>query len=201
MLSTFSIAPRARLFIIAFFSLVTFTCFAAEVERPAKMDKKPLVQFDTSSGNIVIELYPEQAPITVANFLKYVDDGFFNGTIFHRVVPGFVVQGGGFTFDFQQKETRTPIKNESDNGLLNLKGTLSMARTSIVDSATSQFFINVTANPALDFNRGRHGYAVFGKVIEGFDVVKKIEAQPRGLHRAHPEAPNYAVIIDKAKRI
>ncbi len=155
----------------------------------------------TTHGEIVIELYADKAPITVANFLKYVDKGFYNGVIFHRVVPGFVVQAGGFTFDFQRKETLPPIKNESDNGLRNLAGTLSMARTGVIDSATSQFFINLNNNIPLDFRKGRHGYAVFGKVIKGMEVVKKIEKEPRGLHRAYPEAPNYPVIIEKASRI
>ncbi len=198
MSATFSSVFRTLLFSI--FSLIALASFAGETEKP-KENKKTLVEFDTSSGKIVIELYPDKAPITVANFLKYVDEGFYNGTIFHRVVPGFVIQGGGYTFDFQQKKTHDPIKNESDNGLKNLQGTLSMARTSIIDSANSQFFINIKDNPALDFNHGRHGYAVFGKVIKGFEVVKKIEAEPRGLHRGHPEAPNYAVQVEKAKRI
>ena len=161
-------------------------------------DHSANVVFETTSGVIEIELYPKKAPITVDNFLQYVNDGFYNGVIFHRVVPGFVVQGGGFTFDFVRKETRDPIKNESDNGLKNLAGTLSMARTSVIDSATSQFFININDNTPLDAKSGNYGYAVFGKVIKGFDVVKKIEAEPRGIHAAHPEAPNYAVIIEKA---
>ncbi len=163
--------------------------------------KNPQVLLQTSSGEITIELYAREAPITVANFLQYVDEGFYNGTIFHRVVPGFVVQGGGFTFDFQNKATRDPIQNESDNKLKNLVGTLSMARTRDIDSATSQFFINITDNPALDYGKGKHGYAVFGKVVNGFDIVKKIEKEPRGLYRAHPEAPNYPIIIEKASRL
>ena len=163
--------------------------------------KNPQVLLKTSSGDILIELFEKEAPITVANFLKYVDEGFYNGTIFHRIVPGFVIQGGGFTFDFQRKQTRDPIKNESDNKLKNLAGTLSMARTNVIDSATSQFFINTADNAPLDFNSGRHGYAVFGKVLEGFEVVKKIEKEPRGMYRAHPEAPNYPVIIEQTMRV
>ena len=158
----------------------------------------PQVLFETSLGNILIELYPKEAPNTVKNFLQYVKDGFYNGTIFHRVVPGFVVQGGGFTYDFQRKKTRDPIKNESDNKLKNLIGTLSMARTSVIDSATSQFFINTNDNAALDYSNSKHGYAVFGKVIQGMDIVKKIEKEPRGLYRAHPEAPNYPIVIERA---
>ncbi len=179
-------------------------------EGAKKQDKKESVEknttpvpvaLETSLGKIEIELYPKEAPITVENFLKYVDDGFYNGTIFHRVVPGFVVQGGGHTFDFQRKKTNPPIKNESSNGLKNLKTTLSMARTSNPDSATSQFFINLVDNKSLDHGGPYGGYAVFGKVTKGFDIVKKIESEPRGIHRMHPEAPNYAVIIEKAYRI
>ncbi|VUD56591.1 Peptidyl-prolyl cis-trans isomerase A [Thalassocella blandensis] len=172
---------------------------STKTTKPA--DGNPKVVFETSSGKMIIELFPKKAPITVKNFLQYVDSGFYNGTIFHRVVPGFVVQGGGFTFDFQRKETQDPIKNESNNGLKNLQTTLSMARTNAVDSATSQFFINLVDNPFLDANNAKAGYAVFGKVIEGFEVAKKIEKEPRGLHRAHPEAPNYAVIVEKAYRM
>jgi len=188
-----------------FFKLIiaittTIMLFGPAHGSKTEANKKPRVILQTSSGNIIIELYPKKAPITVANFLQYVDNGFFNGTIFHRVVPGFVVQGGGFTFDFQRKSTRDPIKNESDNKLKNLTGTLSMARTGVVDSATSQFFINIKDNAALDFRNGKHGYAVFGKVVEGFDIVKKIEAEPRGLYATYPEAPNYPVVIEKASR-
>lgn len=158
------------------------------------------VLFETTQGNILIELYPKEAPITVENFLKYVDDGFYNGVIFHRIVPGFVVQAGGYTFDFQRKETRKPIKNESDNGLKNMVGTLSMARTNVIHSATSQFFINLRNNNNLDFGKG-HGYAVFGKVIDGMKVVRKIEKAERGMFRVFPEAPNEAIIIEKASRV
>lgn len=174
---------------------------AKKEEKKTKKEGNPIVEMQTTSGVITIELFEKEAPVTVENFLKYVDSGFFDGTIFHRVVPGFVIQGGGFTFDFQRKETLPPIKNESDNMLKNLKGTLSMARTMDINSASSQFFINTKDNPNLDFQNKRHGYAVFGKVIKGFDVVQKIEKEPRGQHRAHPEAPNFPVIIEKAKRI
>lgn len=162
----------------------------------------PKVKMETSLGAITIELYPNEAPITVENFLKYVDDGFYIGTIFHRVVPGFVVQAGGLTYDFQRKETRDTIKNEANNKLYNLTGTLSMARGGDADSASSQFFINLKDNEALDYKKGESdGYAVFGKVIEGEDVVKKIEKEPRGLYRSRPEAPNYPVIIENMYRI
>ncbi|UTF60970.1 peptidylprolyl isomerase [Gilvimarinus sp. DA14] len=158
------------------------------------------VTLKTDLGTMLVELYPEQAPITVANFLQYVDSGFYDGTIFHRVIPGFVVQGGGFTFDFNRKETGEPIKNESDNGLKNHYLTLSMARTSAVDSATSQFFINLNHNESLDGSADKPGYAVFGKVIDGEQVVEKIVAEPRGIFRAYPDAPNAAVRILEAKR-
>lgn len=161
---------------------------------------KPRVELKTSLGDIVIELYPDKAPITVANFLKYVDDGYYNGTIFHRVIDNFMAQAGGFTFDFQQKTTRGSIKNESGNGLKNIEGSLAMARLSAPDSAAAQFFINLRANPHLDARGARLGYAVFGSVVEGFDVVKKIEAQARGMHGRFPDAPNAAVIIENASR-
>jgi len=186
---------------ITFFLLLPSLFFSSLsiAEKPAvKTEATPKVAMETSLGKIVIELYPKKAPITVENFLQYVNDKFYDGTIFHRIVPGFVVQGGGFTFDFKQKTTRKPIQNEANNGLKNDVATLSMARTRATHSATSQFFINTVNNPALDPNISSAGYAVFGKVIEGFNIVKKIEKQPRGVHRQHPEAPNYAVIIEKA---
>lgn len=161
----------------------------------------PQVSLTTDLGVIVIELYPQQAPLTVANFLAYVDSKFYDGTIFHRVIPGFVVQGGGMTFEFAGKPTRDPIKNESNNGLKNEYKTLSMARTQHPDSATSQFFINLQANPSLDATASKPGYAVFGKVVSGMEVVEKIVAEPRGMYRAFPEAPNYAVRILKAVRM
>ncbi len=158
------------------------------------------VTLKTDLGTMLVELYPTQAPITVANFLQYVDSGFYDGTIFHRVIPGFVVQGGGFTFDFNRKETGEPIKNESDNGLKNQYMTLSMARTNAIDSATSQFFINLKHNDSLDGSAEKPGYAVFGKVIEGENVVEKIVAEPRGIFKSYPDAPNAAVRILEAKR-
>jgi len=151
-------------------------------------------------GTLIIQLYPEKAPVTVANFLAYVDSGFYEGTIFHRVIPGFVVQGGGLTFDFNRKETLEPIINESDNGLENQYLTLSMARTSAVNSATSQFFINLKHNPTLDAKENQPGYAVFAKVIAGESVVEKIVDEPRGAFRSYPDAPDAAVRILKASR-
>lgn len=157
----------------------------------------PLVKLETDVGPIVLELYEDKAPVTVANFLSYVDDGFYNGTIFHRVIPGFMIQGGGLTFDFVEKETRDPIVNESDNGLLNAAGTVAMARTSDPDSATSQFYINVVNNPHLD----DAGYAVFGEVREGWETIDAILEIPRGLYREFPHAPNEMVRILRASRL
>ena len=164
----------------------------------AASNELPRVIMETSSGKLVIELYPNKAPATVENFLTYVNDKFYDGTTFHRIVPGFVIQGGGYTFDLKQKPTRKPIVNEANNGLKNGIATLSMARTRAPNSATSQFFINTANNLSLDQSPSSAGYAVFGKVVEGFNVVKKIEKEPRGLHRHQPEAPNTPVIIEKA---
>ena len=178
-----------------------FIAFVVLFSAASSFAANPKVLLETDKGDITIELFPDKAPKTVENFLTYVDSGYYNGTIFHRVVSDFVVQGGGFTFDFQPKQTRDPIVNEAKNGLKNLQGTLSMARTSDPNSATSQFFINLQNNPYLDAQGGNPGYAVFGKVVEGFDVVKKIEKEPRGLHKGFPEAPNFSVRITKAERI
>jgi len=149
--------------------------FAADEAKKADADR-PVVTVTTSLGNFDVMLYADKAPITVENFLKYVDDGFYDGTIFHRVIAGFMIQGGGFTPAMAQKDTRAPIKNEADNGLKNVAGTVAMARTSVVDSATAQFFVNVKDNAFLDHGGRDFGYAVFGKVVDGMDVVKKIEA-------------------------
>jgi cyclophilin family peptidyl-prolyl cis-trans isomerase len=145
----------------------------------AQTKEKPVVVIETSVGDIVVELYPDKAPITVENFLAYVKDGFYSGTIFHRVIKGFMIQGGGVTADGQRKPTRPPIKNEAANGLKNTRGTIAMARTSEVDSATSQFFINTVDNAFLDYQGPeKFGYCVFGKVIAGMEVVDKIERAP-----------------------
>ena len=127
-----------------------------------------MIKFETSLGDFVVQLYTDRAPISAANFLKYAEDGHFDGTVFHRVIPGFVIQGGGMDADLNQKPTRKPIENEAANGLKNLRGTLSMARTNDVNSATSQFFVNLVDNAFLDHQGPRNfGYAVFGKVVEG----------------------------------
>ena len=184
--------------------LLIFSAFSfAKDPKPNKPTPPfPLVEFQTSLGAFTIELYPIEAPETVKNFLQYVDEGFYVGTIFHRVVPDFVVQGGGITYDFLPKETRSPIINEAKNGLINHQATLSMARTSDPDSATSQFFVNLKYNASLDYKKDESdGYAVFAKVVEGFEVIKKIEKEPRGLYRSRPDAPNYPVIIEATRRL
>jgi len=161
----------------------------------------PHVKLETSLGDIVIELNQEKAPNTVANFLSYVNDGFYDGTIFHRVIKDFMIQGGGFTEDFVQKTPKAPIKNEANNGLSNVTGSVAMARTGDPHSATAQFFINTVDNNFLDF-RGEEGpawgYAVFGKVIEGMDVVDKIRAVATGNKNGHGDVPNENVVIIKA---
>jgi len=159
-----------------------------------------LITFSTSLGDITIELFPDKAPVTVENFLAYVDAGHFVGTIFHRVIPGFMIQGGGFDADMKQKPTRDPIKNEADNGLKNERGTLSMARTSGVDSATCQFFINVNDNDVLDHGERDFGYAVFARVTEGMGVVDKIVAVATGNRGGHSDVPVEPVVVEKAAR-
>ncbi len=161
----------------------------------SQAQENPRVTFDTDLGKVVIELYPKEAPITVENFLRYCNDGFYTGTIFHRVIPNFVVQGGGLTFDYVKKETREPIKNESDNGLKNRLGTLSMARLPDPDSATSQFFINLNRNHHLDPKKDEAGYAVFGKVVDGMDVVIKMTKEPRGKIRGREQSPDLPIRI------
>jgi cyclophilin family peptidyl-prolyl cis-trans isomerase len=164
----------------------------------------PVVVIETSMGTIKAELYQEKAPITVKNFLGYVDDKFYDGTIFHRVIGNFMIQGGGFEPEFKQKKTKAPIKNESANGLSNKRGTLAMARTPEPDSATAQFYINVVDNDGLDKANASDGvgYCVFGKVIEGMDVVDKIKdvkTTGRG-GRPLPDAPLKDVLIKSIRR-
>ena len=160
------------------------------------------VKLTTSMGPIVIELDQAKAPVTVENFLKYVDSGHYDGTIFHRVIDGFMIQGGGFGKDMRQKPTQAPIKNESTNGLKNDNYTVAMARTNVRDSATSQFFINVKDNGFLNFaGDSNPGYAVFGKVVEGKETVDKIKAVQTGNQRGMGDVPNTAVVIEKAERV
>jgi len=160
-----------------------------------------MVRFETSLGTFTIELYQKEAPITVENFLRYVDDKHFDGTIFHRVIPDFVIQGGGLTGDMSQKKTRQPIRNEATNGLKNERGSLSMARTNDVNSATSQFFVNLKDNDFLDHKPGSYGYAVFGRVKDGMDVIDKIAAVATGNRRGHQDVPLEDVIVTSATRV
>ena len=155
---------------------------------------------ETSMGTISVELDDERAPATVENFVKYAADGFYDGTIFHRVIDGFMVQGGGFTRDMNQKDTRGPIRIESMNGLKNLRGTIAMARTMVPDSATSQFFINLVDNGFLDFTaptQSGYGYAVFGKVTDGMEVVDRIAKVRTGFSGPHQNVPEEPVVIRK----
>ncbi|TLY97534.1 MAG: peptidyl-prolyl cis-trans isomerase [Gammaproteobacteria bacterium] len=160
-----------------------------------------MIRFETSHGAFVVELFPKEAPITVENFQRYVDDGHFDGTIFHRIVPGFVIQGGGLTADFVNKRTRTPISNEAQNGLKNLRGTLSMARTGDINSATSQFFVNLADNAFLDHGPRDFGYAVFGRVTEGMEVIDKIARVSTGQRKGYQDAPLEDVVIVSARRV
>ena len=164
----------------------------------AAAQSNPVVVIETSLGNITVELYQDEAPISVENFLTYVRDDFYAGTIFHRVIKGFMVQGGGMTEDMVRKATNPPIKNEATNGLRNERGTLAMARTAAVDSATAQFFINVANNRALNHEsetQAEYGYAVFGKVIDGMDVVVEIEDTPTTTAGPYRDVPSTPVII------
>ena len=163
----------------------------------------PKVLLETSMGNIKLELFEKDAPLTVANFLAYVDSGHYDSTIFHRVIPGFMIQGGGFTPDMNQKATREPIRNEAKDAGSNTRGTIAMARTMIVDSATCQFFINTVDNDFLNYKNSSpqgFGYCVFGHVIEGMDVVDKIEKVQTTSHGGHQDVPVEPVIILKASR-
>lgn len=164
----------------------------------------PVVQFDTTHGAIVIELNAEKAPVTVANFIDYVESGHYDGTIFHRVIDGFMIQGGGMDADMNEKRTGTPIKNEADNGLKNDIGTIAMARTQDPHSATAQFFINVKNNDFLNHSSPTPqgwGYAVFGKVTDGMDVVNQIKGVATGRYGYHSDVPSTPIVINSAKVI
>ena len=155
-----------------------------------------MIKIKTNLGSFTLEIDEEKAPISSKNFKNYVEEGFYNGTIFHRVIDGFMIQGGGFDLDMSQKETDPPIKNEASNGLKNEKYTVAMARTSIPDSATSQFFINTSDNSFLDYpGQDGAGYCVFGKVTEGFDIVDKINSVQTGSNNGHQDVPVEPVII------
>jgi peptidyl-prolyl cis-trans isomerase A (cyclophilin A) len=170
----------------------------AEAAAPKKT-KNARVAIETSMGTIVVELHEKLAPITCANFLKYVDQGFYSGTIFHRVIKGFMIQGGGFTKALKKKSTRPPIALEAGRGISNKRGTIAMARTNVPDSATSQFFINVVDNARLDNAGG--GYAAFGFVVEGMDVVEKIRAVSTSRNGTHANFPIKTITIKSAKRL
>ncbi|MFY9960946.1 peptidylprolyl isomerase [Pseudomonas sp.] len=180
--------------------LLLATCSVVFATSLMAAEKAPHVLFDTSFGQIEVELDPVKAPISSKNFLEYVDSGFYNNTIFHRVIPGFMAQGGGFTEQMVQKPTKDPIRNEASNGLKNVRGTLSMARTSNPNSATSQFFINVADNAFLDPGRDA-GYAVFAKVVKGMDVVDQIVNSPTTVKKGMRDVPVDPVFIKSAKRV
>ena len=185
---------------VGFISFFVFLLMVAQVSGKEMTSQNSRVRIETSMGNIVLELYPDKAPKTVGNFMSYVKSGHYDGTIFHRVIPRFMIQGGGFTPDMRQKPSGKPIVNEADNGLKNARGTIAMARTQDPHSATAQFFINVIDNDYLN-HRGKNargwGYAVFGRVIEGMDVVdtiSKVKTGTKGMYRDVPVDP---VVIDK----
>lgn len=189
------------------YGIVITACLAMVACKPTKNTDKDMetentiVKLKTSEGDITIELNADKAPITVENFLKYVKEGFYDGTIFHRVIPNFMIQGGGFTGDMQQKQTHPNIKNEADNGLKNSRGTIAMARTPDPDSASSQFFINLNDNAFLNFkdkSMQGWGYCVFGKVISGMEVVDKIAAVETGSKKGHQDVPKQTISIEKA---
>ena len=179
-----------RLLFLAFALLSSFAAYAAN----------PQVEMKTSLGTLTIELYPDKAPKTVENFLQYARDGFFDGTVFHRVIPGFMIQGGGMSPELKEKPTRPPVPNEAKNGLKNETGTIAMARTADPHSATAQFFINLQNNGFLDYpGRDGWGYAVFGKVVQGLDVVEKIARVPTGNSGFHQNVPTKPVLIEAAR--
>ncbi len=198
---------------IAILSLVAFAALffpqlarseETKSEEKTEVKKSPQVLLKTSMGDITIELNSDKAPVSVENFLGYVKDKQYDNTIFHRVIKGFMVQGGGFTPDFKQKPTLAPIINEADNGLKNTRGTLAMARTSDPNSATSQFFINLVDNPFLDFKSPTStgwGYAVFGKVVDGMDVVDKMAKAKTGNYQGHQDVPLDPIVILEAKQL
>lgn len=198
---------KTVLFTFIFISALIHTTRAAEAAtKESKEQKKTMtITIETSLGSIKAELYSEKAPLTVSNILAYVDEKFYDNTIFHRVINGFMIQGGGFTKDMQQKTTKPPVKNEADNGLSNTRGTLAMARTSIVDSATCQFFINLEDRNSnnLDFKSKTDmgwGYCVFGKVTEGMDVVDKIAKVETSGSGRHQNVPVEPVVIKSIRR-
>jgi peptidyl-prolyl cis-trans isomerase A (cyclophilin A) len=185
---------------LPFLSALLFS--RAAVPDGASAQANPQVLIKTSKGEILLELYPAKAPVTVENFLKYVDDKHYDNTIFHRVISNFMIQGGGFTSTMQQKPMRAGIKLESQNGLKNDRGTIAMARTSVPDSATAQFFINVVDNSMLNHPQpDGHGYAVFGKVIQGMDTVDAIKGVKTSRNGMHQDVPSEPVVIQSMSRV
>jgi peptidyl-prolyl cis-trans isomerase A (cyclophilin A) len=194
-------AIRSAIASIAVFAFLASALFVTQASAENEEAKPNVVIMETSMGKIKLELYPDKAPITVKNFLWYVNHKFYENLIFHRVIPNFMVQGGGFTAEMQKKEPNAPIKNEAANGLKNDRGTLAMARTTVVNSATSQFFINLKNNDFLNYkgdNPKTYGYAVFGKVIDGMDVVDKIAGVKTASKNGHDNVPVKPVTILKA---
>lgn len=193
--------------ILFFLTLLASCCFSMQsTAQSAPSEKKitepnPEYQIDTTLGSFSIELFADAAPITVKNFIHYIDSGFYVGTIFHRVIPGFVVQGGGFDDKMYQKKTESPIKNESSKTLKNFKGTLSMARLSTPNTATSQFFINLKDNKNLDKSATQKGYAVFGKITKGMYVIEQLANMPTGKVGMYQDVPKTPVKITKITRI
>jgi peptidyl-prolyl cis-trans isomerase B (cyclophilin B) len=184
-------------------ALITFTALVVALSPALAGDKKnPVVVLDTSMGKITVELFEDKAPISVKNFLRYVDEKRYDGTIFHRVIPDFMIQGGGFDTNFKEKETYEAIKNEAANALPNKRGAIAMARTNVPDSATGQFFINVKDNPFLDRANAKDkvGYAVFGQVKDGMDVVDKIRRVETARRGPHDDVPVENVVIRSARR-
>ena len=187
---------------IILFMILLLTSTLSFATEKTMSDTPTKVKLTTNLGEIIIQLNAEKAPISSANFLTYVNEGFYNGTIFHRVIPDFIAQGGGFDTSFNQKAVHAPIKNEADNGLKNTRGTLAMARTNDPNSATAQFFINLKDNTFLNHtgkNASGWGYAVFGEVIEGMDVVDAMAKQPTGNRGGHQDVPKTDIIIEKAE--
>lgn len=189
---------KILLSLICCFSLLSTSTWANQVN--AKPEN-PRVLLSTNVGDIELELYPQQAPVSVENFLNYINSGFYNNTIFHRVISNFMIQGGGFTEDMTQKPTQPSIKNEADNGLRNDRATIAMARTFDVNSATSQFFINVKNNDYLNHSQRDFGYAVFGKVVSGMDVVDKIADTRTTIRMGSSDVPVQSIIILSAKQL
>ncbi len=188
-------------FFVAIVAASLLNAYSAHAGKQANSSANPLVRITTTLGTFEVELFADKVPGTVKNFLKYVADGFYDGTIFHRVIPGFMIQGGGMQPGMVRKPTGDPIKNEAANGLKNVTGSLAMARTSDPHSATSQFFINTADNALLDKEQARDGwgYAVFGKVVKGMAVVKKIESVPTGRAGPYADVPKTDIVIEKAE--